>query len=517
MKIENKSTRNKRIAKNTLYLYLRMAFVTIVSFFTARITLQILGVEDFGIQNVVTSIVSFIGIFTGALTSATQRFFAFDLGKNDIVLFKKTFSSIFFLFLTITISLTFIAALIGPWCIQNYLTIPTQRLSAAVYTFYFSLISLAASMMLVPFSSAIIAYERMGAFARLSIFDACGKLVVIYLLYICNSDKLVTLAALNSFFQICLLAFYAIYCKTKLKGCKISFSHDKSLYKELTTYIGWNIFGYGAGMLCTIGINICLNVFFGPITNAAKGIADKINQLTSQLNVNFFMAFSPQIIKSYASQDMADAHMLVYKSSKYSFLLILFVALPLIIGMQDVLSIWLGQAYVTQDMILFCQWTLIFSLVNTLESPITTLIRATGDIKKYQITVGTTTILTVPICICLFIFGFPAIYSMIAWTLVYAITQYCRLVIAHKQVGISITKYNKNVIMPLLYVSLTSLITVKFANKLLVYDGLMHLICITLICFTITIITTYTIGLTNGERRKIKDKLQSLKHKTLKI
>lgn len=137
-------------------------------------------------------------------------------------------------------------------------------------------------------------------------------------------------------------------------------------------------------MLCTIGINICLNVFFGPITNAAKGIADKINQLTSQLNVNFFMAFSPQIIKSYASQDMADAHMLVYKSSKYSFLLIFFVALPLIIGMQDVLSIWLGQAYVTQDMILFCQWTLIFSLVNTLESPITTLMRATGDIKNIR-------------------------------------------------------------------------------------------------------------------------------------
>lgn len=507
----NKANRNKRIAKNTLFLYFRMILVTIVSFFTARITLQVLGVEDFGIQNVVTSVVSFIGIITGALTSATQRFLAFDLGKNDTKHFEKTYSSIFCIFLGISLVLSFVALILGPWIIKTYLVIPANRQEAALYTYLLSIISLVASMLTIPFSSAIIAYEKMNVFARISIFDSVAKLVVVYLLLCSTFDKLVTLSALNAVVQIVLLLIYYSYNKKKLPGCRIFLTYDKALYKELFQYIGWNIFGYGAGMLCPIGISVSLNIFFGPLVNAAKGIADKINQVINQLSINFYMAVSPQIVKSYANHDVEDSKKLVCQSSKFTFYLMYIVSLPLILVMKDVLILWLGQGYITSNMVLFSQWTLIFSLVNALESPLTMLIRATGKIKIYQISVGCCTILVIPLCVLAFYLGFPAVYSMIIWTIVYAITHVVRLYIVKKQVGLKIKVYVEQVLYPIAKIIIPTAVASYTLAQVLLLDGLAEILIIPLCTIVINIICIVTIGLNKSEKAVLKNYITKIR------
>ncbi len=490
-----------------------MILVTIVSFFTARITLQVLGVEDFGIQNVVMSVVSFIGIITGPLTAATQRFLAYDLGKNDIKHFQTTFSSILILFFIITISLASIAWSIGPWLIKTQLVIPQMRINAAIHTYFFVVVSLAASMMIVPFSSAIISYEKMGIFARLSVFESIIKLLVVYLLYICTTDKLVTLAFLNCLMQIILLFIYIFYCKHKLVGCNFKKVKDFKLYKELINFVGWNLFGYGAGMTCTIGINICLNIFFGPIINAAKGIADKLYQIVWQISNNFYMAVNPQIIKSYASKDTEDAKMLVCKSSKYAYFLVFIIALPIIIVMKEVLCIWLGKQYVTPEMIAFSQWIFIFSLVNTLEAPISQIIRATGNIRRYQICVGITSILVIPICYVFFKFGYKAIYSMVIWTIVFAIIHFLRIYIAKEQVGLPIYTYFKEVLMPIFLTTIPSAIIMWKISKEIQSTPLLRITIISLLSVVIILTCIITLGMKKNERQIIINKLKATLYK----
>ncbi len=485
-----------------------MILVTIVSFFTARITLQVLGVVDFGIQNVVVSIVSFIGIITGPLTSATQRFLSYDLGKNDIKQFQKTFNSILILFLVITLALAIIASCVGPWIITKYLSIPDIRKIAAVYTFLFSILSLAASMLIVPFSSAIIAYEKMEIFARLSIFEAIIKLLIVYLLNICTTDKLVTLALLNSIMQILLLFIYANYCRYRLTGCRFEKAKDTKLYTQLIKYIGWNLFGYGAGMTSTLGINICLNIFFGPLVNAAKGIADKLNQIVYQLSNNFYMAVNPQIVKSYASNDIDDAKKLVYKSSKYAYFLVFIISLPIILVMKEVLEIWLGKNYVTHDMIIFSQWIFIYSLVNTLETPISQIIRATGYIKTYQIYVGICTLLVIPICYVCFKIGYPAICSMIIWIIIYLITHFIRLYIAKKQVGISIKAYFKEVLVPIFFTTVSSASIMYETSEKIQETPIPRIIIITITSIFVIVISALLLGLQKEERNTITNKLK---------
>lgn len=478
-----------RIVKNTIILYFRMIVITIVSFFTVRITLQILGVEDYGTYNVVAGLVSFLGIITATMSSASQRFLAYDLGKSDINSFNSTFCLLVAVYFAISLFVIIIGELIGPWVIGNYLKIAPNRVTAAQWVFQFSLASFCVSLISSPYQAAIIAYEKMSVFAFVGLFDAIGKLAIALLLYITNHDKMIVYALLLLLITIANFFIQQLYCKIKLPGCNYHVFWDKDSASKLLGYTGWNLFGAASGTLNTAGISLVLNLFFGPLVNAAKAIADRINSIVTSFSLNFYQAIAPQVVKTYAAEDYDKTKLLVYKSSKFSFFLLFIISMPLIYGMPTLLNLWLGEDSVTPDMIIFSRLILIYSLVNIFEQPITMLIRATGNIKKYQINIGIITLSAVPICVCLFLMGMPAYWSILSLIVVYLVAQVARLIIAKKQVGLSLSIYLNSVVFPVLFVAIVTVVAITLPARLLRLNDWWIMVyaffigCLTVWCF----------------------------------
>ena len=450
------SNNNKRIAKNTILLYVRMIVSTIVSLFTARLTLQLLGVEDYGINNVVGGIVGFVGIITGTMTSASQRFLAFHLGNNEIKQFNQTFCMLINMFVLFCLITVFVLEIISPYILHSVLVIPEDRIYAASWVYHLSLINFCLSTMLIPYTSAIVSYEKMGIYAYFTFIDVFMKLFVVYALYVTPIDRLITISILSvvSTIIVCLVNY--IYCKIKLEGCNFHLCWEPSLFKRVVSFAGWNLMGSTTSVLNYQGQAVLLNMFFGPIVNAAKAIADKINQIIYSFCQNFFMAMNPQIIKSYASDNIEYTRKLVINSSRFAFLLYSLLALPMIFNMRNLLNLWLGAKQVSDEMIIFSQLILILSFTNNLESPITQVVRATGDIKKYQIIIGCQTLLFLPITYIAFKIGASAYFSMIILCVIYVVALVFRVKFLKMILDIKYSIYWRYVISPLIVVLIIS-------------------------------------------------------------
>ncbi len=287
------SQNNNRIAKNSMMLYIRTIVITIVSFYTTRITMQLLGAEDYGISNVISGIVGFMAIITNAMVNAAQRFLAFDLGKNDKTQFKRTFSMLLNIFFIVSLAGIIIMELVGPWMINRYLVIPPERLYAAHWIFQFTVIGFVTSTIVIPFTSVVIAYERMDVFAYVSLFDSILKLLVVFILYITPFDKLITVVLLTVLAHMVSNGCYVLYCYYKIESCHYIKCWDKKLLRNLSSFMGWNLFGTTTGILNVQGQAILLNMFFGPLINAAKAIADSVNRIVNMFLSNFYMAVGP--------------------------------------------------------------------------------------------------------------------------------------------------------------------------------------------------------------------------------
>ena len=460
----NKSQNNKRIAKNTLLLYFRMIVMTIVSIYTTRITLQILGVEDFGIRNVIAGIISFMGIVTTAMVNAAQRFLAYGLGTNDMVQFRRTFSMLINLFIIISVIGIVLFELVGPYFISHQLTIPPNRLNAAQWIFQFTILDFVISTLVIPYTSAVIAYEKMDIFAYVSLLDAGLKLAVVYLLYITPYDHLITIVFMTVVAHLLSNLVYVVYCKVKLAGCIYQRYWDQSVLKHLLSFMGWNLFGTATSVMNVQGQAILLNIFFGPVVNAAKAISDNVHTLVISFVSNFFMAVNPQIVKTYANNEKEYTKQLVLKSSRFSLFLILLLSMPLIVNMKPMLVLWLGEGQVTDDMVLFSQWTLIHCMALSFEYPITQTVRATGEIKKYQIGVGVQTLMFIPICYLVFKLGAPPIASMILLTAICMIVLFYRVWSLSKILDITIGSYYRRIVIPFLFVAAISAICLHFTH-----------------------------------------------------
>lgn len=504
-----------RIAKNTLLLYFRMIVVMVVTFFTARITLQILGVEDYGIQNVVGSLVVFMQVIGGSMTSATQRFLAYALGENDIKKYKRTFGNLLSIFLLLSLLVIAIGEPIGLWMVQNKLVIPIDRIYASQWVFHCSLISFVISLITIPFTSSIIASERMGIYAYLSLYDAVAKMVVVYLLYISPYDKLISLTVLHLIINITYLFIHIIYCVKKIEGCVLHFYHDKNILSTLLSYTGWNLFGSLSSTLNVAGISIVINLFCGPVVNAAKAIADKINHILVSFSNNFYQAVSPQIVKTYAAHQLSTSLNIVYKSSKFSFFLLYVISLPMLLFMDLGLSVWLGEDQITSDMIVFSRYMLIYSLVVVLEPPLSFIIRATGDIKRYQIYVGIVTLLSVPLAYMFFLFEFPSYFCIVALITTYFIAHIVRLYILHNQVSLSYSDYVKKVLLPILLVVLITLACSLLIQITIATDNVIVVVIKIAIIEILTIVCMYRLGMTRTERLQISTKIKQILHNKL--
>lgn len=486
-----------------------MILVSLVSLFTTRIILEQLGIENYGIYSVVGGIVGFLGMLNGSMTSATQRFLAFELGSGDVKSYNRMFSMLLTIFIALSLVLMIAAIAIGPWLINDFIVISNEKRNVAMWVYYFSVVAFFLNLIAIPYMSSIIAYEKMGIYTFMSFIEVFLKLLLAYTLYISAFDKLLTYGFLTMCVAFVITMSYCVYCVYKIRGCTYHFFWEKSLFNKLLDYIGWNLFGSVTTILNTQGQTLMLNIFFGPVVNAAKAISDKINSIVTSFSTNFYMAVRPQIIKSYASGDYDYMFKLVFRSTKFSFYLLFLITLPLIILMPRILSLWLGADQVSTDMILFSQLMMLYSLVNVFESPITTMIQATGNIRNYQIIIGFCTLLILPISYLLFKLGFPAYFSLIVLISIYAIAQFFRLLIAKWQLGLSIRYYFSSIFAPVIVASVPSATLSHYLCKSFP-DNFLGIFYSAIGCFLISLTFVFFLGLEKTERVIVMTQIKKL-------
>ena len=337
------SSTNKRIAKNALLLYFRMLFMMLVSLYTSRVVLATLGVEDFGIYNVVGGVITMFSFFNGAMSSSTQRYITFELGRGDFDQLQKVFQTSVNIHLLVALLILFLGETIGLWFFYEKMVIPASRMTAAFWVYQFSIITMMVMIVSVPYNAAIIAHEKMSIFAYISILEVLLKLGIVYLLYLTRSDKLIMYAALLCATQLLIRIVYGHYCSCHFKEVRYYWGWDLKLFKEMLYFGGWNLWGGFATVLFSQGINILLNMFFGPFVNAARGIAVQVQGAVTQFSTNFQTALNPQITKSYALGDFTYMHSLIFRSSKFTFLLLAVISFPILLETEMILQLWLNM------------------------------------------------------------------------------------------------------------------------------------------------------------------------------
>ena len=322
---ELESQKSKRLLKNTLFLYLRMMFVMGVSFFTSRVVLDKLGVIDYGIQNVVGGMASMFIFFRSSLSNASQRFFSIAIANGDLEFARKTFCQHQTIYIALAVFVILLAETIGLWFVMYKLVIPSDRLNAALWIYQFALISLVLTLLSVVYDAILISHENMRIYSYVGIYEGIAKLIIAYLISVAPFDRLIFYAMLTMLVALSIRLFYGFYCKKKYNECQFKIVFDKQNIKETTAFISWNFIGTAVWAVNNQGIDILLNLFFGPIVNAAKAIATQINGVITNFTSNFFVSVQPQITKSYANNDFDYLMKLFYASSKYSFFLLWFL------------------------------------------------------------------------------------------------------------------------------------------------------------------------------------------------
>lgn len=497
--------RNSTIAKNTLLLYFRQFIILVIGLFTSRVVLNTLGVEDYGIYNVVGGVVAMFGFITNALGSATSRFITFAAGKEDTDERNKTFGTILTIYYGIAVLILLLGETVGLWFVHKYLVIPPERFTAALWVYHFSVIAAVLNVLYIPYQSLIIAYEKMTAFAYISVLDAVLKLVIVYLLVITSFDKLIIYAFLILLVQSIDRFIYIIYCKKRFIESKAKAVYVPQLFKEILVFSGWTLNGNLAVMCYTQGINILLNMFFGPVVNAARGIATQVQSITLQFVSGFQTAIYPQLTKSYAQGESQRFVDLLHVSCRYSYLLIYILALPFIIKSEYILTIWLK--IVPDYTVPFLSLILIFSILRSITNPVNFAVQATGDIKKYQLIEGSMGLLILPIAyICLKVFNAGPI--SVFWVLVIMefITVLVRIYIGVRKIKSSLWLYCVKVLKPLLLTTFVGS-SIPVIVSILTDNGLLGFVYTVLSILIWTLPSIYFLGLSNEERSIIKGKI----------
>jgi len=469
----------------------------LVTLYTVRIVLNTLGVVDYGIYNVVGGIVVMFSFLSSTMSTASQRFFAFELGREDYLQLKRTFSMTVSIYLIIAIAVLLLAETIGLWFLNTQMVIPVNRMVAANWIFQFSILSFLVTILTIPYNAAIIAHENMKVFAYVSILEVSIKLLIVYLLVYFSYDKL-KLYSVLMFATVCLITFiYRTICKRKYKECHFQFYWEKSLFNTLMSYSGWNLFGATAGVLNNQGINILLNVFFGPVVNAARGIAFQISTSVNQFVSNFITAVNPQITKYYAANEKDQMMKLVFQSTKLSYFLLFILSMPVLLETNFILLLWLKQT--PQYVVLFVRLMIIAALIDSLSYPLMTAAQATGKIKKYQAVVGGMMLLNLPISYLFLKLGFLPQITMYISIVISIICLFLRLVLLRSMIGLKVKLFFKSVLFKVFSVSLISYIF----PLLLLYrldDCLLRFLFICISGLVTSIGSIYIIGLTMNER-----------------
>lgn len=449
------SANNKRIAKNTGYLYMRMLLLMFISLYTSRIVLKVLGVEDFGIYNVVGGVVAMLSFLNSSLSTATQRYLNYEMGKGNREALQDVFSMSFIAYCILSIIAVILAETVGLWFVCNKLVIPAERFDAAIWIYHFSVLTFVVNLLTVSYNATIIAHERMSIYAYISIGDAVLRLVLIFLLQIINVDKL-WLYGLLMLLVSCMVCFaYRIVCVRSFQECRVRWIWDKNLLKGLFSFSGWMLSGTITNLLSTQGVNILINMFFGPTLNAARAVAMQVNAAVNSFVANFMTATRPQIIKSYAEGNTTYMYRLVFTSSKASFFLLFILAIPILFNTEYILGLWLKT--VPEYAVFFTQLVLIDLLIQATYSPIAYVSQASGKIRNYQLVISVGFVLIAVLTWIAYKLGYPVYTTFYIAVVIDFIGLFMRLAVLYKTVSFPVAAYFRVVIYPVSLILIFSL------------------------------------------------------------
>jgi len=505
--MRDNSSSNKRIAKNTLLLYARMLLLLVVSLYTSRIVLATLGVEDYGLYNVVGGIVTMFTFLNAAMGNSSHRYITFALGKGDEKELQEVVGTTCLIHWTIAIIIFILSETIGLWFLNNKMVIPESRMVAAQWVYQFSIIACMVAIISVPYNAMIIAHEKMGAFALIAILDAVLKLLIVYLIQVAGSDKLILYAALILGVNVLNRLIYQIYCKHHFEEAKHIKLKRYPQLKSMSSFAGWSLIGNLAFVCYTQGLNILLNMFFGPAVNAARGVAVQVQGAIKGFVTNFQTAVTPQIIKSYSQGNYQRLHTLVYSSSKFSFFMLYCMVLPISLEAKTLLGLWLED--VPDYAVVFTVLILWIMLIEPLSNPIDKANQATGTIRNYQIVEGGSLLLIVPISYIVLKNGGEPYAVFIVQFIVMAVVQILRLFLICHKIKMSIRDYVLNVLVKVALVAFVSAI-IPVLCFVTLPQSILSFFVVILISVISVLLCSYFLGLTVNERCMVNRKIDAL-------
>ena len=503
-------TDNKRIAKNALALYLRSIVTLLIGLYTSRVILQALGVEDYGIYNVVGGFVSLFSLISSSISGSVSRFLTFELGKGDVEKLKRVFSTSILVLIGLSVLIVLATETVGLWYLYNKMVIPSDRFDAAFWVFQISVLTFVLSLINAPYQASVISHERMHIYAYLSIFDAVCKLLICYLVMYSPIDRLIYYAFLLCMVSIFNQCFYVWYCKRHFEESHFIMTFDKKLFQDMFSFAGWNFIGSSSSILRNQGASLLLNAFGGPVVNAANGIASTIAGAVSGFVNNFSQAFNPQITKRYAAGKYESLMILLIYGSRYSYYLMFLIALPIMLNANMIFKLWLGV--VPEYTVPFSRWIFIYLLTDSISRPIITAKNATGRIRNYQIIVGGILLLMLPISYICLKLGASVIVVMVSNALTAIIAFFARMYMLRGDFPCwSSRVYLKSVFLNVLTVSL-------FASffPLLLYvnmeENWLRLLLTTLLAILCTIVSILYVGCNKPERVFLFSRSQKVIH-----
>lgn len=490
---------NKRIAKNTFYLYFRTILIMVISLYISRVILEVLGVNNFGIYNVVGGVVSMFSVITGSLSASISRFITYELGKKEATIDRLTtlFSTSMRIQVILGGIIIVLGETVGLWFVNTQLNIPPERMEAALWVWHCALLSFFINLISVPYNASIIAHEHMNAYAIVSIVDAMLKLLICYMLFVFGGDKLIIYAILHVLVALLIRIIYATYCHRHFEECHYKRVNDSRLMKNMMSFAGFSFLNNTANILNSQGLNILINIFFGVVLNAARGIATQVEGAILQLVNNFTLAVNPQITKSYAIGDKKRMFQLVCLGSKFAYFMLLFIAIPVFLETDYILKLWLKT--VPDYTVVFLRLSIIGGMVKMLGNTGFTACMATGNIKNYSIWVTSVGILAFPLTWLAFHLGSPAEYAYYVFIVVYVVVEIVRLLLMKKMLDFPPIMFVKDVLFYIILVTPIAIIAPLSCVNLMDV-GFTRLIVVTMVSVLSTAIIVYCLGLNRKER-----------------
>lgn len=490
---------NKRIAKNTLALYVRSIIVMLVSLYTSRVVLETLGADDFGIYNVVGSVVVLFSFIQGAMATAVQRYLNFELGRDDKNAVSRVFSMSMTVHIMIALIVVVLSETIGLWFLNTQMQIPSGRHIATQWVYQFSVLTCCVNILRIPYNATIIAYEKMSFYAYVSILEVFLKLSVVFLLVFSNGDRLILYSILMLIVSIIISVAYVFFCRKKFTTCSYSLFWDKKLFEEIFGFSAWSLFGSMANLGASQGINVLLNIFCGVVVNAAMGLAQQVNSAVSQFIVNFQTAFVPQLVKLYARNEYEKFVHLIFRSSKLSYFLILLIGLPVLTYTRPLLEIWLHS--VPEYTVQFTRLMILFSMIDAMSGPLWNSVQATGKIRNYQILMSSIIAINVPAAYVILKLGGSPIIVLVVRVIINFITHLVRIFYLRRLFEFPSLPYIKDIMSRIVFVSIVAMPLPLLMMRKVPTPTVWQLLFFLVIIVLQTAVFVFLLGLSQGERR----------------